>query len=781
MVICPRGEPQTHRPIRGRSIGMCRWQSVSTLVLLGLVVLACSPAIRPHPPLRAKPMASAPTPTVTIADATASPVTFERMATFPPPGWQIPRAVRWSPDGKLVTYLQSESHSDRMALFAFDVASKEHQVLVRAADLTDTSKPMSREEELRRERQRKRIKGVTAYAWAERAPVMLLPLGGNLFVRDADGTIRQLTDGPGTDIDPKLCGDGTQVAFVRGSELFLVEVKSGTERQLTQGAPAGVTRGQSDFNGQEEFDEPSGLWWAPGGDRLAYLEVDERQVTEIPIMGYRQGHDLQHHRYPRSGGTNPSSRIGVIDVATGKTTWIELPTSKGWNPKDQYLGRITWSHDGQALFLQRLSRDQRQLALVRADPKTGKAQHLVEENDPSWQQLGGMRALRDGSIIWTAWRDGHRHLERRSGSTGERLAQLTEGDWDVSRLVDIDPEARRVLFIANRDDVLDRQLYAAAVDGSGPLTRLSSEPGVHTIAGERPDRGWVDIHSAVNRPPEAVIHGSDGSTIGEIEIPRAADFDELRLRNAKRVTLSRPGKPDLYGALLKPRVITPGGRHPAVVVVYGGPGVQMVRNDYNPRLLWQHLADRGFVVFQLDNRGSTGRGHAFETPIRDHLGAIELEDQLAGLDYLSQLPFVDPERVGIYGHSYGGYLAALAMLRAPGRFKLGVAGSPVTDWRLYDTGYTERYLGTPQDNAAGYAASELSQHAEQLRGKLFIIHALMDENVHFQHTAKLIDGLVQADKDFDLLLFPGERHGYRNPQARRYLYRRVVDYLVANL
>ena len=760
---------------------MCWWRSLSTPALVGLAVLACGPATPSQTTVRAKPMAPAPTPSVTIADATASPITFERMAAFPSPGWQIPRAAQWSPDGKLVTYLQSESQGDTMALFAFDVASREHRVLVRAADLTDTSKPMSREEELRRERQRKRIKGVTAYVWAERSPVMLLPLGGNVFIRKADGTIHQLTDTKTPAIDPKLCSDGTRVAFVRGSELYLVEVASGTERQLTRGAPDGVTRGQSDFIGQEEFGEPSGLWWAPGCDRIAYLEVDERQVTEIPIMGYRQGHDLQHHRYPRSGGTNPESRIGVIDIATGRTTWIELPTAAGFDPEDQYLGRITWSHDGQALFLQRLSRDQRQLALVRADPKTGKAQHLVEAGDPSWQQFTDIRALRDGSIVWTAWRDGHRHLERRSGTSGERLAQLTEGAWDVSRLVDVDPVASRVWFIANRDGVLDRQLYAAPVDGSGDVTRLTSEPGVHAIAGGRPERGWIDIHSAADRPPKAVIHGADGGTVGEIEVPRAPDFDSLRLRSAELVTLSRPGKPDLYGALLQPRVIQPGARHPAVVVVYGGPAVQTVRNEYRPRLLWQHLADRGFVVFQLDNRGSAGRGHAFETPIRDRLGAIELEDQLAGLDYLSQLPFVDPDRVGIYGHSYGGYLAALAMLLAPGRFKLGVAGSPVTDWRLYDTGYTERYLGTPEANAAGYAASELSQHAEQLRGKLFIIHALMDENVHFQHTAKLIDALVKADKDFDLLLFPGERHGYRNPQARRYLYRRIVDYLVANL
>jgi len=278
-----------------------------------------------------------------------------------------------------------------------------------------------------------------------------------------------------------------------------------------------------------------------------------------------------------------------------------------------------------------------------------------------------------------------------------------------------------------------------------------------------------------------VIRGADGKRRGTLPVPRAADFDGLRLRTAELVTLTRPDGPELHGALLKPRHLKPGARHPAVVVVYGGPAVQTVRNEYSPRLLWQHLADRGFVVFQLDGRGSTGRGHAFETPIAGELGTVELADQLVGLDYLSSLPFVDPDRVGIYGHSYGGYLAALAMLRAPGRFKLGVAGSPVTDWQLYDTGYTERYLGRPQENAAGFAASELTQHATRLQGKLFLIHALMDENVHFQHTAKLIDALVRADKDFDLLLFPGERHGYRNPQARRYIYRRVVDYFVANL
>ncbi|MBW2455885.1 MAG: DPP IV N-terminal domain-containing protein, partial [Deltaproteobacteria bacterium] len=558
--------------------------------LFGLTALACGPATPPQNPLPQTPMAPAPSPTVTLSDASASPISFDRMAAFPPPGWQIPRAAQWSPDGKLVTYLQSESHSDEMALFAFDVATGQHQVLVRAADLTDTSRPLSREEELRRERQRKRIKGVTAYAWAAGAPVMLLPLGGEIFLRRKDGTIRQLTDSPSPEIDPKLCNDGSRVAFVRDRELHLVEVDTGAERALTRGAPTGVSRGLSDFNGQEEFGEPSGLWWAPTCDRLAYLEVDERQVSQIPIMGYRQGHDLQQHRYPRSGSTNATIRLGVLEIATGRSVWIELPTPAGWDTEAGYLGRVTWSEDGQRLFLQRLSRDQRRLALVQANPKTGEARHLAEERDPSWQQFGAMRALPDGSILWTVWRDGHRHLERRSGATGERLAQLTEGAWDVSQLVGVDPVGSRVLFIGNRDGVLDRQLYAAPVAGGGPVTQLSTEPGAHAVAGRHPERGWVDIHSANDRLPQAVVHGPDGKELGTLPVPRAADFDSLRLRRAELVTLSRAGLPDLHGALLKPRHVEPGARHPAVVVVYGGPAVQTVRNEYSPRLFWQHLA-----------------------------------------------------------------------------------------------------------------------------------------------------------------------------------------------
>jgi dipeptidyl-peptidase-4 len=302
---------------------------------------------------------------------------------------------------------------------------------------------------------------------------------------------------------------------------------------------------------------------------------------------------------------------------------------------------------------------------------------------------------------------------------------------------------------------------------------------VHSVTAGDPKHGFVDIHSSNTRLPKATIHDPLGVVLGEIPVPLDDDFSSLQIRSAEHVTLA--GSPPLFGALLKPRHMEANKRYPVIVMVYGGPGAQLVLNEYNPRLIWQHLADRGFVIWQLDNRGSAGRGHAFEAPLYRKMGSVELDDQLTGLTYLSSLSFVDMSRVGIYGHSYGGYMAALAMLKAPQAFKVGVAGSPVTDWKFYDTGYTERFMGTPANNPAGYGGASLLPLADKLEGKLMLVHALMDENVHFEHTAAFIDALVAADRDFDLLVFPGERHGYRSPKARQYAYRRVAEYFARNL
>lgn len=707
----------------------------------------------------------------------ASPVDFERIARFPEPGWQTPRSVSYAPDGKLITYLQGESGGEEMVLVAFDLATRASRVLVRAGDLVKQIKPLSREEELRRERRRMRILGVTDYRWARRAPVMVLPYAGDLFFRDEKGAISQLTDSPEPEIDPKVSDDGTMVAFVREGELAFVDVKTKKETALTHGAPEGVTRGLSDFIGQEEFDEESGFWWSPTSDKLAYLEVDERDVHLVPVLGYRESRpDLMQQRYPRSGARNPAVRAGILDLKTRQTIWLEIPGAG-----EHYLGRFQWSPDGKSLWFQALTRDQQRLAVLRADAATGAVREMWSATSATWVEFLKLRLLeKTPRAVATTTLEGHYHLELRDAETGARITGLTKGDWDVDAIAAVDEARGRVLFTGTMTAPLERRLYAVPLAG-GEIATLTPERGVHAVALSRDARSFVDEHSASDRPPRAVVRDEAGASLGELPTPHDPDIARLGLRAPDFIEVKSPGGQILHGALLKPRHLEPGRRYPLVVMVYGGPGVQTVHDQWSPRLLWQHLADRGFVVFQLDNRGSTGRGPAFQAPIFKRLGTVELEDQLAGVDALAAMPFVDPARVAIYGHSYGGFMAALAMLKAPGRFKVGIAGAPVTDWALYDTGYTERYMGTPDLNNAGYKGADLARMAGNLQGKLLILHALMDENVHFSHTAHLLDALVAAGKRVDTFVFPGERHGYRNPAARKYAMERVVDYLVENL
>ena len=729
-----------------------------------------SPADGTHaaPPASSRP---------SLLGADASPVDFERIARFPEPGWQIPRVVGFSPDSKRITYLQSESQGAEMALFGFDLATQKASVLVRASDLHKEDRPLSREEELRRERQRQKTSGITGYSWAKRADVMLIPHGGDLFVRGADGVVTRLTDSKDPAIDPQLCPDGSQIAFVRKGELAVIDVKTKKETALTQGAPEGVTRGLSDYIGQEELDEPHGLWWSPACDRIAYLEVDERDVDLVPVMGFRGGKpDLMQQRYPRAGTKNATVKPGIIDLKTRKTTWLKTP------PGDRYFGRFTFLPDGKSLVFQSLTRDQKTLTFLRADVVTGDVTELWSETSPTWVTYEDVHPLaRSGTLLATAVSGGHVHLETRDPKTGKRLAELTRGDWDVDHVAGVDDEKGLVYFVGTMSSKVELHLYSVPL-GGGTIEKITAERGVHAVIMSRDGKSWVDVHSASDRLPRAVVHGgASGAVLGELAVPHEAELDKLKLRSPKIVTVKSDAGDTLYGEILEPRTIEPGKRYPVIVMVYGGPGVQTVRDEWAPHLLWQHLADRGFVVFQLDNRGSAGRGPAFEAPIYKRMGEVELADQLAGLDYLKTLPFVDTDRAGIYGHSYGGFMAALALLKAPDRFKVGVSGSPVTEWGYYDTGYTERYMGTPGENLAGYAGADLAKMAKNLRGKLFLIHAMMDENVHFANSAHLIDALVEAEKKFDLFVFPGERHGYRSPAARKYAMMRVVDYFVDNL
>ncbi|MBX3191103.1 MAG: S9 family peptidase [Labilithrix sp.] len=751
-------------------------RACSKVVAACFLAAACS-----SPPVQAPPalpplftIPPPPPPRVTIAPATASKITFARIAKYPEPGWNVPRRLAHAPDGKLVTYLASESGDETMSLFAFDRATGKSDVLVRVKDLVgEEPATFSAEEELRRERQRDRNQGITAYEWAKNAPVMIIPHRGKVYVRDARGVRALVTTNDA--VDPKACDTGERVAFVRKGELFAVDVATGKEIFSTRPATAieGVTRGLSDFNAQEELGEPSGYAWSPRCDRILYLEVDERPVGTVPVLGFRNGApDLMMQRYPRSGTKNPIVRAGIVDLATKRTTWLRLP-----GEGERYLGRFRWSEDGKSLFFQTLSRDQKRLVLMRVDPATGGATELASETSSAWISFSPMRHLaKSDAILFTSQATGNHHLELRSAKDGRVIRTLTLGPWDVESIAAVDEDRGRVVVSGTKESPLERHLYAVPLAGGEP-TKLTKERGVHAAVFDRAGKTWIDVHSAANRSPRVAVMDERDAHVADL--PARPDDEALDLRAPQPVQLPGPNGEMLQGALLTPRVIT--GRHPVVVMVYGGPGAQLVLDHWAPRLLWQHLADRGFVVFQLDNRGSGGQGAAFSHLVHRRLGKLELEDQIAGAKWLSSLPFVDASRIGIYGHSYGGFVAGLAMLEGGGVFKAGVAGSPVTDWRLYDTAYTERYMDTPEKNPEGYAASDLSKKAAGLTGKLFIVHAQMDENVHYQHTAQLVDALVAADKRFELLVLPSERHGYRTPATRAYVNERVASFLAESL
>lgn len=767
----------------------------ATLLAFGTVTVACGG--REPPPRRpmlselgaASRSASASSGRVTVLPPSASPIDFARIARYPEPGWNVPRQVEHVVDGKTVTFLASEDGGDELSLFSFDTATGKSEVLFRAADLGNAARgarePRSREEELRRERQRDRNEGITKYLWAKNAKVLVLPHGGDVFVRDyahdPSGGVRRMTKTAAPELDPKPCDSGERVAFVRSGELFSIDVATGKETALTRTVKlAGtkdddaVTRGLSDFVAQEELDEPSGFFWSPKCDRLVYLEVDERDVAKVPILGYRGAPDLMLQRYPRAGAKNPHVRAGIVDVATQKTTWVDFH-DRGRD--ERYMGRFEWSADGSALLLQTMTRDQKRLALVEVDPSTGSTKELVTETSPAWVSFSPLRQVdATGELLFTSTRTGHRHLELRARD-GALVRTLTEGDWDVDAILGTD--GKRALVRGTKDGPLERHVYAVPLrEERADAVRLTRERGVHSVRVDASSSTWVDLHSASDRPPRAVVVRS-GKVLGELPVPPDPDMAALGIRPVEHVTIPAHDGESLNGALLVPRTLR--GRHPAVVVVYGGPEAQLVYDSWGPRLLWQHLADRGFVVLQIDNRGSGGRGRAFAQKVHKQLGRLELDDQIAGAEWLKTQSYVDGARIGIYGHSYGGFMAALAMFDGKGIFRAGVAGSPVTDWRLYDTGYTERYMETPATNAAGYDAADLARKVDGLEGKLLLTHAAMDENVHYAHTARLIDALVAAHKHFDLLVLPGERHGVRAPAARAYVPERIAAFFADNL
>lgn len=730
----------------------------------------------------------------------ASALSPKDVAQLPLPGTSVPTGAAFSPDGRVLTYLYDPDGGLQRRLFVLDLDPDRRpagspppptrSVPVGAAMPADEA-ALSTEERLRRERAREVGHGVTQAVWATGGDAVLVPLPDGLHVvhglaarPGAPTVVRAVAaDGmPGALVGACLSPDGTMVAFSCAGELHVAPTDgSAPARRLTTTATDGLANGVAEFVAQEEMGRSHGLWWAPDGGRLAYAEVDERHVPRYRIV--HQGSDRvgpeaeEVHRYPFAGQANAVVRLGVVPVGGGDTVWMET------GDPDGYLARVHWTPAGR-LLAQLQPRHQAELRLVALDPASGAAVTVHTERGEPWVNLhDDFRPLADGGFLWSSERTGTRHLEVRAAD-GALVRVLTEGPWQVDGVEAVDEAADAVLFTGRRDGARQRHLYTVALSG-GAVRRLTPEPGTHLVTVSTTAGLFVDRHASLAVPPAVRVRSlADAAVVATVHDRRDPRIDRLGLEPPEPVDVPADDGTVLHGLLYRaptvPASLVPA---PLVVAVYGGPHVQLAVDDWGPTVAMraQALRQRGVHVLTVDNRGSANRGLVFERPVWRRLGRLEVADQVAGVRWAVAAGLADPDRVGVYGWSYGGYMALRCLGVAPGTFRAAVAGAPVTAWDGYDTHYTERYMGTPEDNPDGYQASSAVAVVEAMRGDLLLVHGLLDENVHFRHTARLLARLVAAGKDHDLLLFPGERHLPRGADDRAYMEDRVLRWLLRAL
>ena len=710
-------------------------------------------------------------------------IPIEEIAKFPPPGMSTPVMFAFSPDDRLLTYLYGEDQSPIRQLYALDTVTGESRVI--QASVEPESRELSLEEQLLRQRQRQLGQGIVRYSWADDRDLILIPAQSGVYVKDGvDSPARlAISNDEGPVQNPTLSPDGSMIAFVRDAEVYVISVEGGAPRQITSGARGtGKTHGLAEYIAQEEMHRLAGLWWSKDSRHIAFEEADETHIPVYRIM--HQGKDKtgpsaqEDHGYPFAGMENARVKLGVISVEGGDPVWMDL----GDNP-DIYLARVNWMPDG-SLCAQIQNREQNRLDLLRFDINTGLPSTLLTESSDIWINLNDMfRPLTGGNFIWASERTGFNHLYLYD-SGGSLVRQLTSGEWQVDSIAGIDQKRGVIYFTGSKDGPTERHLYRVSIEG-GEINRLTEESGTHIVTLDHGFTKFVDVFSDTRTPPTITLRSlDDGSTLSAIHTPDDPRVAALALSPPELVSIQSRDGATLHGALYRPPSGEFGlGPYPTVIYVYGGPSAQMVNDHWSMTcsMRVQSLRSRGYLVFALDNRGSKGRGLEFEGAIRHNMGDIEVRDQVDGVRWLVAQGLADPDRVGVYGWSYGGYMTLMCLCRAPDVFRMGVAGAPVTHWDGYDTHYTERYMRTPKSNPDGYRVSSVMSHVQNLSGALLLVHGLIDENVHFRHTARLINALIKARKPYDLHLYPDERHMPRSLADRVYMEERISDFFQRNL
>ncbi len=655
----------------------------------------------------------------------------------------------------------------------YDVPSKSEKELLSLEPLEKAAVPAPERE--RFDWQNRRV-SEDRVQWSDSGKELLLEARGDLFIYHLDsGKWDQLTATPEPERDAKLSPDGAQVAFRRGHDLYTLAIAPRKLTRLTEDGSATLLNGELDWVYPEELDLGTAYWWAPDSKHIAYLQLDtshEFIYPQVALGGLRAL--AEPERYPQAGTPNADVRLGVVPAGGGATRWMDLGDTRGF-----LLARVYWTPDSSKLAVERFNRVQNQLDLMLADASGGPVKSILHESDPYWINCNDLFHFDGaGQFIWGSERDGFRHLYL-YGLDGKLRKRLTEGNWEVTAVAGVNEARQMLYFVSSEASPLERQLYSIKLNGKDRV-RISQGAGTHAISMSPTTEYYMDTFSSLTQPPRKTLHTNTGA---EWNVYREADHkltDEYEVLPTEIVNVKLSDGTLLFARLIKPANFRAGEKYPAIVMVYGGPGAQSIRNSWTGATWDQALAHRGFVIWQVDNRGSTGRGHAFEAPIFRRMGKAELADQLEAIHYLIAQGFVDPARIGMYGWSYGGYMTLYSLLNAPDVFRAGIAGAPVTSWRNYDTIYTERYLGLPSENAEGYKASSAVEYAGNLKAKLLMVHNIEDDNVLFQNTLQMADAFERAGKLFDMVVYPQKSHGVGGP-LRRQLLEKTTEFFEKNL
>ncbi|MBN2347109.1 MAG: S9 family peptidase [Candidatus Aminicenantes bacterium] len=586
------------------------------------------------------------------------------------------------------------------------------------------------------------------------------------LLRGRPAALKRLTTTAAAEKNPRFSPDGRRLAFTAGNDLYVCDAGSGAVTRLTFDGSEEILNGYASWVYYEEILGRAGRYrafeWSPDGKRIAFLRFDQGRVPCFPLFEAQEAYGrLEMQRYPKPGFPNPEVRIGIVDLGGGKTDWISFPDSG-----EHYLTFLAWSPRGEKAYLQWLNRGQDELKIYEYALGDKSLRQVYRETQKTWVdhlESGSFHPLSGGGFLLLSDKSGWNHLYLVDEQGGERA--LSSGAWAVAGIEFVDEKRGDVICSAAREDSTCLGIYRMTLAGAAPR-RLVEANGVHRADFSKAGSYFIDRFSTLRQPAVLRLHARDGRLLRRLGDSVSAEFGKYALAKAEIFRLPSVGdEPPLPAVWLLPPDFDPGKRYPAVLSIYGGPGAKSVLDGFPRRLGDHYLAQEGIIVIRVDHRGSGHFGKRGMDAMHRNLGKWELADYGRAVAYLRTLPFIDGGKIGISGGSYGGYVAALAVVSAPDTFPCGIAEYAVTDWSLYDSVYTERYMDTPQENPDGYRQASVLSHLDSYRGGLRLTHGSMDDNVHMQNTLQLLDGILERGRSVELMIYPGQRHGVRGRKA----------------